>query len=124
MLAMPGHRIGSRLPIEFFEHLKQSHDLERRAAKRVRLRACKSRWRAGSIDNFGFQIIDPHHNWIVAEENSTAPRTMSSGSAPSTKEGSADNEPDHLTCPLVKNSGRGVQMAADAALSRPHTPRR
>ena len=68
MLAMPGHRIGSRLPIEFFEHLKQSHDLERRAAKRVRLRACKSRWRAGSIDNFGFQIIDPHHNWIVAEE--------------------------------------------------------
>jgi hypothetical protein len=39
----------------------------RRAAKRVGYRAVKSRWRAGSIDNFGeFQIVDPFCNAIVA----------------------------------------------------------
>ena len=44
-----------------------SEDQARRAAKRVGLRARKSRWRAGSIDNFGeFMIIDPERNWVVA----------------------------------------------------------
>jgi hypothetical protein len=39
------------------------------AVKRVGLKARKSRWRAGSINNLGdFQIIDPKHNWIIAGE--------------------------------------------------------
>jgi hypothetical protein len=38
----------------------------RRAARRVGLIAHKSRWRAGSIDNFGgFMLIDPMGNWVV-----------------------------------------------------------
>ena len=46
---------------------EHSEDQARRAAKRVGLKARKSRWRAGSIDNFGnFMIIDPMRNWIVA----------------------------------------------------------
>jgi hypothetical protein len=46
-----------------------SEDQARRAAKRVGLKATKSRWRANSIDNLGwFQIIDPMRNWIVAAE--------------------------------------------------------
>jgi hypothetical protein len=46
---------------------RSQQDRARRAAKRVGLKARKSRWRAGSIDNFGdFQIIDPKHNWVVA----------------------------------------------------------
>jgi hypothetical protein len=41
----------------------------RRAAHRCGLLACKSRWRRGTIDNFGgFQIIDPWRNTIVAGE--------------------------------------------------------
>jgi hypothetical protein len=41
----------------------------RHAAKRVNLRAKKSRWRAGSVDNRGkFMLIDPFHNMIVAGE--------------------------------------------------------
>ena len=49
-----------------YEH---SEDQARRAAKRVGLRARKSRWRAHSSDNCGgFQIIDPMRNWIVAGE--------------------------------------------------------
>ena len=41
----------------------------RRAAKRVGLRARKSRWRLGTIDNRGgFQLLDPYRNWIVAGE--------------------------------------------------------
>jgi hypothetical protein len=48
---------------------EHSEDQARRAAERVGLKARKSRWRAGSIDNLGgFQIIDPKHNWIVAGE--------------------------------------------------------
>jgi hypothetical protein len=44
-----------------------SEDQARRAAKRVGLKARKSRWRAGSVDNFGgFMIVDPIRNWIVA----------------------------------------------------------
>jgi hypothetical protein len=44
-----------------------SEDQARRAAKRVGLKARKSRWRAGSIDNLGeFMLIDPQRNWIVA----------------------------------------------------------
>jgi hypothetical protein len=44
-------------------------DRARRAAKRIGLRARKSRWRANSIDNFGgFQIISPWQNRIVAGE--------------------------------------------------------
>jgi hypothetical protein len=44
----------------------------RRAATRIGLKAKKSRWRLGSIDNHGdFQLIDPNRNWIVAGENST-----------------------------------------------------
>jgi hypothetical protein len=39
----------------------------RRAAARVGLKARKTRWRQGSIDNLGsFQLIDPAHNVIVA----------------------------------------------------------
>jgi hypothetical protein len=39
---------------------RSQEDRARRAAKRVGLRARKSRWRAGSIDNFGeFMIVDP-----------------------------------------------------------------
>jgi hypothetical protein len=48
---------------------EHSDDQARRAAKRVGLKARKSRWRANSIDNRGgFQIIDPMRNWIVAAE--------------------------------------------------------
>src|SRR5215475_8700479 len=55
--------------IEEFEMIEHSEDQARRAAKRVGLRARKSRWRANSIDNLGeFQIIDPMRNWIVAGE--------------------------------------------------------
>jgi hypothetical protein len=36
-------------------------------AKRVGLRAKKSRWRAGSIDNLGkFMLLNPYRNTIVA----------------------------------------------------------
>jgi hypothetical protein len=39
----------------------------RRAAKKIGLVARRSRWRAGSVDNWGnFQLIDPYTNWIVA----------------------------------------------------------
>jgi hypothetical protein len=39
----------------------------RRAAQRVGLVACKSRWRAGTIDNFGeFMLIEPSRNICVA----------------------------------------------------------
>jgi hypothetical protein len=39
----------------------------RRAARRVGLIACKSRWRANTIDNFGgFMLIDPFTNFAVA----------------------------------------------------------
>jgi hypothetical protein len=38
-----------------------------RAAKRVGLKARKSRWRAGSVDSFGeFMIIEPRGNYVVA----------------------------------------------------------
>jgi hypothetical protein len=38
----------------------------RRAARRVGLLACKSRWRAGSIDNLGgFMLVDPMTNFVV-----------------------------------------------------------
>jgi hypothetical protein len=48
---------------------EHSDDQARRAAKRVGLKARKSRWRANSIDNRGgFQIIDPMRNRIVAAE--------------------------------------------------------
>ena len=48
---------------------EHSDDQARRAAKRVGLKARKSRWRANSIDNRGgLQIIDPMRNWIVAAE--------------------------------------------------------
>ena len=46
-----------------------SESQARRAAKRIGLKARKSRWRANSIDNLGgFQMIDPMRNWIVAAE--------------------------------------------------------
>ena len=39
----------------------------RRAAKRVGLKACKSRWRAGSVDNFGeFMLLEPQQNQVIA----------------------------------------------------------
>ena len=39
----------------------------RRAAKRVGLVARKSRWRLGSIDNFGkFMLVNPYSNFCVA----------------------------------------------------------
>jgi hypothetical protein len=39
----------------------------RRAAKRVELRAHKSRWRKDTFDNFGaFQVVDPYTNTVVA----------------------------------------------------------
>jgi len=38
----------------------------RRAAKRVGLRAIKSRWRRDSVDNFGgLMLLDPLKNMIV-----------------------------------------------------------
>lgn len=38
----------------------------RRAAKRVGLYAKKSRWRVGTIDNYGeFMLIDPYTNFAV-----------------------------------------------------------
>ena len=38
----------------------------RRAAKRAGLVAKKSRWRVGTVDNFGgYQLIDAHHNFIM-----------------------------------------------------------
>ena len=38
----------------------------RRAAKRVGLVAKKSRWRSGTVDNFGeFRLIEPFHNIVV-----------------------------------------------------------
>jgi len=41
----------------------------RRAAKRVKLIACKSRYRAGTGDNYGgFMILDPYRNVIIAGE--------------------------------------------------------
>ena len=41
----------------------------RRAARRVGLMARKSRWRMGSIENYGmFMLIDPYRNWVVAGE--------------------------------------------------------
>jgi hypothetical protein len=48
---------------------RREEDRARRAAKRVGLKARRSRWRAGTTDNLGdFQIIDPRRNWIVAGE--------------------------------------------------------
>jgi hypothetical protein len=39
----------------------------RRAAKRIKLIAKKSRWRAGSIDNRGgFMLIEPYSNGVVS----------------------------------------------------------
>jgi hypothetical protein len=39
----------------------------RRAAKKIGLVARRSRWRAGSVDNWGgFVLIDPYTNFIVA----------------------------------------------------------
>lgn len=39
----------------------------RRAARRAGLVAKKSRWRVGTVDNFGgFALINPIHNCIVA----------------------------------------------------------
>jgi hypothetical protein len=39
----------------------------RRSAKRIGLKASKSRWRAGSLDNLGdFMLIDPDSNCVVA----------------------------------------------------------
>jgi hypothetical protein len=39
----------------------------RRAARKVGLKATKTRCRSNSVDNYGgFQIIDPHSNLIVA----------------------------------------------------------
>jgi hypothetical protein len=41
----------------------------RRAAKRIGLIVRKSRWRAGSTDNFGeFMLIEPERNVIVGGE--------------------------------------------------------
>jgi hypothetical protein len=41
----------------------------RRAAKRIGLYAKKSRWRSGSIDNFGgFMLVDPYINCVVNGE--------------------------------------------------------
>jgi hypothetical protein len=38
----------------------------RRAAQRAGLVARKSRWRAGSIDNYGgFMLVDPYNNVVV-----------------------------------------------------------
>ena len=48
---------------------RSQEDGARRAAKRIGLKARRSRWRAGSIDRLGdFQIIDPQQNWVIAGE--------------------------------------------------------
>jgi hypothetical protein len=39
----------------------------RRAAKRAGLQARKSRWRVGTVDNYGdFSLIDPETNCMIA----------------------------------------------------------
>jgi hypothetical protein len=49
------------------EDLVYSEATARRAAKRVGLRAKKSRWRKGSCDNLGkFMLIEPIRNNVVA----------------------------------------------------------
>jgi len=49
-----------------FEDTNAIEQRARRAAKRIRLIAKKSRWRAGSIDNRGgFMLIEPYSNGIV-----------------------------------------------------------
>jgi hypothetical protein len=46
-----------------------SDQAARRAAKRIGLRASKTRWRANSIDNHGgFQLIDPNKNQVIDGE--------------------------------------------------------
>jgi len=41
----------------------------RRAAKRIGLRAHKSRWRRDSVDNYGhYMLIDPWLNVVIAGE--------------------------------------------------------
>ena len=46
---------------------EHSENQARRAAKRVGLMARKSRWRKGSVDNFGeFMIIEPRGNYVLA----------------------------------------------------------
>jgi hypothetical protein len=41
----------------------------RRAAKHAGLIARKSRWRLGSVDNFGqFRLVDRYGNYVVAGE--------------------------------------------------------
>ena len=52
---------------------EHSEGQARRAAKRVALQARKSRWRKGSIDNFGeFMLIEPRGNYVVAGSRFTA----------------------------------------------------
>ena len=44
---------------------EHSEDQARRAARRVGLKAHKSRWHVGTTDNRGgFQIIDPRQTWV------------------------------------------------------------
>jgi hypothetical protein len=46
---------------------KNTEARARRAAKRAGLIARKSRWRAGSVDNYGgFMLVDPSTNGAVA----------------------------------------------------------
>jgi hypothetical protein len=48
---------------------RRKEDQARRAAKRVGLKACKSRSLVGSINNRGgFRVVDPQRNYIVAGE--------------------------------------------------------
>jgi hypothetical protein len=68
---------------------QQSRRLEaraRRAAKRIGLKARKSRWRAVSLDNHGdFMMIDPDGNWVVAGSrfDMTAEDVIANARAPS-----------------------------------------
>ena len=53
-------------PTTATREIRSSEARARRAAKRVGWVARKSRWRAGTIDNYGgFAIIDPFHNNII-----------------------------------------------------------
>lgn len=49
------------------QHTERTQEAKaRRAAKKVGLIATKSRWRVGTIDNFGgFALVDQRFNYIV-----------------------------------------------------------
>jgi hypothetical protein len=55
------------MPIDIEMNEAALESRARRAAKRIGLKARRSRWRRDSIDNLGgFMLVDPDRNMIVA----------------------------------------------------------